>query len=83
MGAWPGGRGAPTYLNGVRERGTHSVPSRHCLRQDLRTLKLGINDLQATDTRFHDHVRRKTVQTLHFIVKVTVGEEILSSQLLT
>jgi hypothetical protein len=64
------------YLYSVGKRGAHAVAGRHGLGQGLRALELRINDLQTADTRLHYHACRESLQTLNFIIKITVGGEI-------
>ncbi len=64
------------YLDSVGKRGAHAVAGRHGLGQGLRALEFRINDLQTADTRLHYHACRESLQTLNFIIKITVGGEI-------
>lgn len=61
------------YLNSVGKCGAHAVAGRHGLRQSLGALELRIDDLKTANTRLHYHTCRESLQTLHFIIKVTVS----------
>ena len=64
------------YLNSVGKRRAHAVAGRHGFGEGLGALELRINDLKTADACFHYHICRESLQTLHFIIKVTVGGEV-------